>query len=199
MLSVRQSSDCGRSKSPMTWASRERPCGAIGPSLVASRTPLPRRHRLRRLEPQLADRRARRKGTPRNTAMPFSRAPRSSPALVRTTRSSVAVVRHDQTSLHRRAKRRSNGTITSRSPAMKISTMAKQRGKEGRAVGRGLGPQHQVADPARRAEQFRDQRDLPGDAVGDAGRGKAVGHQQRQGQAPEDARAPAGEAVGPSP
>src|SRR6185437_4077178 len=37
MLRVRKSSDCGRSKSPITWASRERPCGGIGPSLVASR------------------------------------------------------------------------------------------------------------------------------------------------------------------
>ena len=39
IVSVRQSSDWGRVKSPMTAARREAPCGAMGPCCVASPPP----------------------------------------------------------------------------------------------------------------------------------------------------------------
>ena len=51
-----------------------------------------------------------------------------------------------------------------------------------------------VESAAGGAEQFRDQRDLPGDAIGDADRRQSIRHQQRQSEAPEDARPVPGEA-----
>src|SRR5262245_10079146 len=75
----------------MTWARRERSCGAIGPSLRVSRTPCPAvagRGGANRSSPTGGAA----YGTPRKTAMSFSWAPRIWPAVVRTRSSSVAVI-----------------------------------------------------------------------------------------------------------
>ena len=70
----------------------------------------------------------------------------------------------------------------------------KAGGKKGCAVGRGLRAQHEVAEPARCAQQFRNQGDLPGDPIGDARCREPIRHQQRQPQPPQHAGPVAGEA-----
>src|SRR5215469_4224138 len=100
--------------------------------------------------------------------MPFSSAPRRSPALIRTTKLSVAVaatamIKPPSATLEPPLQRHDHQPLTGNEDQHN----GEADGKEGRAVGRSLSTQHQIADPGWRAQQLRDQGNLPGDPIGD--------------------------------